>query len=281
MDGKERVFGRQDMRLEDVKAIYNSTARAYEELVIPCRICQYLMLIEQLNVRGSERILELGSGPGYLSIEMARKFKGSEIIGIDISERMVEIASERAREKELENVRFMVGDVTDLNFPDNSFDVCVNSYLIHWVSDVRRFLGEIRRVLKDRGRLGIIAPSREWYYREIYQAYRRIIREYKQYLADSVSRELVGVRIYSEEELQSLIQTEFEISKSIAFRFRESIPISICLKRISAKTGGILNSLPPALCDEVKQKLMQELAGLSVKLATTEAGHIVIANKRG
>jgi len=63
MDEGEQSFVREMKKL-DIKGIYNKTAREYEEFVIPCKICQYLVLIHELSIKGEEKVLELGSGPG-------------------------------------------------------------------------------------------------------------------------------------------------------------------------------------------------------------------------
>ncbi len=264
---------------QEVKEIYNQTAKEYEEFVIPCKLCQYLILMHELNIGQNENVLELGSGPGYLSIEIAKIIKNGSVIGVDISEKMVELASTKAKEWQLDNLEFIVGDVTKLNFEDETFDICVNSYLIHWIPQPVVFLKEIFRILKHGGKVGIIAPSPEWY-SEIQQAYRNVIKKYNGDLKEAC-QELVGLKVYTEHELEDMLtNVGFDVQKIIAFRFKENIPIQNCLRVVNAKSNETyLSQLPEQLREQAKQELKKELSEISNKLVTTESGYIVIAQK--
>jgi SAM-dependent methyltransferase len=92
-----------------------------------------------------ERVLEVGPGPGELSERMQREL-GAEVVAIDVSERMVELA--RAR-----GVDARVGDVQELPFRDGTFDLVVAAWVLFHVPDLDRGLAEIARVLRPGGRL--------------------------------------------------------------------------------------------------------------------------------
>lgn len=268
------------MRSESVKEIYDRTAREYEEFVIPCKVCQYAMLIQALELRGDERVLDLGCGPGELSLEIARRLPRGHVLGMDISERMIEIARGKASTAGVENVEFRVGNVMDLPFRPGEFDVCVNSYLIHWMPDVRAFLRGIHTVLRDGGKLGIISPSPEWY-REIRQVYRGVMTRYARYLPDHALDEPVGIRIYGEDEMRALLRSEgFMVRKFVTFRFMEAVPVEECLRRIGAKSGeAYLSFLPEEIRDDVRREFLRAVSEISRDLITTESGHIVVAVK--
>ena len=94
-------------------------------------------------------ILEIGSGPGRLAVLLAHKVPGLKVTGIDISPEMVERAARRVEGAGLgERVRFEVGDVGALPFPDASFDGAVSTLSLHHWPDPARGLAEIHRVLK-------------------------------------------------------------------------------------------------------------------------------------
>lgn len=95
------------------------------------------------------KVLEVGPGPGYISIELARLLPNVEIIGLDISETMIEIARENAREYGLaERIEFRQGDASDMPFADSFFDFIISSGSLHHWEEPPRIFGEIRRVLK-------------------------------------------------------------------------------------------------------------------------------------
>jgi SAM-dependent methyltransferase len=91
------------------------------------------------------RVLEVGGGAGELA-ERIRDELGAEVIGIDQSERMVEIQRRKG-------IDARVGNVQELPFADGEFDVVVAAWMLYHVPDLDRGLGEIARVLKPGGRL--------------------------------------------------------------------------------------------------------------------------------
>lgn len=79
---------------------------------------------ERANLDGIERILDIGCGPGGWALDVARGYPNKEIIGIDMSERMLAYAKEQKQLHELKNMRFEYMDARrQLNFTDRSFDL--------------------------------------------------------------------------------------------------------------------------------------------------------------
>jgi SAM-dependent methyltransferase len=99
------------------------------------------------------RVLEVGCGPGRLSIPLARL--GLEVTGLDLDPAMIERAAsnaERAFDRDDRRPSFVVGDAASLAFPDGSFDVVVSTMSMHHWDDPRAGLAEISRVLRVDGR---------------------------------------------------------------------------------------------------------------------------------
>jgi SAM-dependent methyltransferase len=97
------------------------------------------------------RVLEVGCGWGELAEWIGRE-TGAEVIAVDLSPRMVELARERGVDARL-------GDVQDLPFPDASFDVAVAAWMLYHVPDLPGGIAELARVVRSGGRLVAITNS--------------------------------------------------------------------------------------------------------------------------
>jgi ubiquinone/menaquinone biosynthesis C-methylase UbiE len=95
---------------------------------------------------GKGTVLDLGSGTGYLSIEIARRAPSLQVYGIDLSRQMVKIA--RSNAKGVDNARFVFGNVANLPFKDNSIDLVVSTGASHHWKTPRMVFDECYRVLK-------------------------------------------------------------------------------------------------------------------------------------
>ena len=108
------------------------------------------------------RILDIGTGPGYVAIEVARLLGASaEITGIDASEAMLSVAAENSRDAGVEaRVCWLTADAAHMPFGDDEFDFVVsNGSLCHWRDPVGVF-AEISRVLRPAGGYQVSAPQR-------------------------------------------------------------------------------------------------------------------------
>lgn len=104
--------------------------------------------LEFLELRGNERVLEVGSGLGLLAAEVAKRVPRGEVVGV---ERSPEQLAQCPRD--VPNLRFVEGDALQLPRDLGAFDVVYCRYLLEHVADPEAVLGEMRRVLKPGGRV--------------------------------------------------------------------------------------------------------------------------------
>lgn len=113
------------------------------------------MVIELARVKPGDRVLDVGCGPGSLTLT-AQSYAGpgGKVYGIDASPEMIEAARKKAA-RAGSAVIFEVGLIEDLAFPEASFDVVISRLAIHHLPDdlKRKGFSEILRVLKPGGRL--------------------------------------------------------------------------------------------------------------------------------
>lgn len=97
-------------------------------------------------------VLEIGPGPGRLAVKLAEVAPGVEITGLDIAPEMVAHASVLAASAGVaDRVRFRVGDVGALPFPDASFDLVMSTLSAHHWPEPATGLAELHRVLRPGG----------------------------------------------------------------------------------------------------------------------------------
>jgi len=95
------------------------------------------------------KVLDAGCGPGYLTVRLAQMAPRLDVVGLDISQAMINRARRRVSELGLEGrVSFQFGDVQSMPFPDGQFDFVVSTLSLHHWADPVKGLGEIYRVLK-------------------------------------------------------------------------------------------------------------------------------------
>ncbi|HEY0317069.1 MAG TPA: methyltransferase domain-containing protein [Solirubrobacterales bacterium] len=111
-------------------------------------------LREVLRPEPGERLLEVGVGTGYYSLEMAEWIApGGRLELFDLQQEFLDHAMRAAAERGLENLVPTQGDATDLPYEDASVDAVVLTAVLGEIRDSAAALQEIRRVLKPSGRL--------------------------------------------------------------------------------------------------------------------------------
>lgn len=121
--------------------------------------------LETAGVRLAGRALDLGCGSGRYTAEFADVF--DEVVGVDLSVPLIEIARERRRRP---NVKYVVGDLCTFDDPDG-FDLVFSSTALHHVADLGVALNNIRRLVRPNGwavlrdTIAMSDPRRVWLWR--------------------------------------------------------------------------------------------------------------------
>ena len=112
---------------------------------------------DRTELAPGDTALDACCGTGDLALELAgRVTPGGSVIGSDFSERMLELAREKAGQRGVSGVRFEWGDALDLPYDDASFDAVTVGFGVRNFADVERGVAELTRVLKPGGRLVIL-----------------------------------------------------------------------------------------------------------------------------
>lgn len=106
-----------------------------------------------VNFNSTKHVLDVSSGKGTFACYYAEEF-GCNVTGIDINKEFINISKKKVEERGLSNlVEFEIGDSTNLNYPDNYFDVVVNECAVGLtvINKPQTILNEMYRVVKPGG----------------------------------------------------------------------------------------------------------------------------------
>jgi len=110
--------------------------------------------VDMADIKTGEVVLDLGCGTGFDCFLAAKKTGGSgRVIGVDMTEEMIEKAKENAQKHAAENVEFRVGYIEQLPVDDNSTDVVISNCVINLSPEKDKVFQEVYRVLAPGGRL--------------------------------------------------------------------------------------------------------------------------------
>ena len=105
-------------------------------------------------LRPGLRVLDFGCGPGNISVGLAKAAAPGELHGVDMEESQIELARAVAAAYGRDNTIFHAGDVTNMPFEDDFFDVAHRHNVLMHIPDTGAVLAEVKRVLKPGGIIG-------------------------------------------------------------------------------------------------------------------------------
>ena len=150
----------------DIKESINDTRKGFEESFATGdfynRQTQDTEHLEKilgfLKISDGMKILDLGTGSGYLSFPIAKNNPCCDVIGLDIVNAALETNRMRADSEGIKNLSFVSYDGIDFPFDASTFDLVVTRYALHHFPDIEHSIGEVSRVLKSGGMLFISDP---------------------------------------------------------------------------------------------------------------------------
>jgi SAM-dependent methyltransferase len=127
-------------------------------------------LIESLDLRSTERVLDVATGSGNAALAAARR--GAEVTGVDYVPDLLDRARRRADAEALE-VTFADGDAEALPFEDGAFDVTSSVFGAMFAPDQERTAAELARVTRPGGRIGLVAHTPEGFIGHLFRTVAR------------------------------------------------------------------------------------------------------------
>ena len=114
------------------------------------------LTVERLALPVGSTVLDVGCGSGASAIPAASIVApAGRVIGVDLAERLLDLARDKAKQQNLRNVEFRHGDMEALGFPDGTFDAVISVFSVFFVPDMKKQVAELWRMVRPGGQLAI------------------------------------------------------------------------------------------------------------------------------
>ncbi len=111
------------------------------------------------HLKSGQRLLDIGCGPGTITVGLAKAVAPGEVVGIDLPESQLSVARQNAAQSKLNNARFVVASIYELPFADETFDVVFAHAVFEHLKEPVSAIKEIHRVLKPGGLVALRSPD--------------------------------------------------------------------------------------------------------------------------
>jgi|SRR5579884_855530 len=143
-----------------MREMWGARARSFAEHAAPQTSKYAEVLVGAVAPRPGERVLDVACGSGVVAVRAARLVEpAGEVVATDLAPEWAELVAETAAAAGVTNVAFRAMGAEALDLPDQAFDAAFCQFGLMFVPDPTQALREMRRVLRDGGRLGIIVWS--------------------------------------------------------------------------------------------------------------------------
>jgi demethylmenaquinone methyltransferase / 2-methoxy-6-polyprenyl-1,4-benzoquinol methylase len=154
MSDSEKVGNQFEGKEEYVKDVFEEIAPYYDKMngIMTMGMVKgwHRFMMKKAGDITGFRCLDVGSGTGEIAFYVAERVgPGGEVIGVDITPGMLELAKVKMADRTLPvQVDFQVGDALDMVYEDDSFDFVTSGYMLRNVTDIAKAVSEMHRVVK-------------------------------------------------------------------------------------------------------------------------------------
>ncbi len=140
---------------EKVLASFSDQSQGFSSYISGVDKLEYMQqVIKKLNLDNNESVIEVAAGTGVCSRMIASYVK--KVVAYDLTPEMLAEGRKEAEKEKIDNISFIKGQVTEMPFIDNTFDVVITRLSFHHFTTIEEPLAEMYRILKKGGRLIII-----------------------------------------------------------------------------------------------------------------------------
>lgn len=122
---------------------------------------QPALLVENLGLKPTDVVADIGAGTGYISLMIAQKIPQGKVLAVDVQPEMREILENFKKRYNFKNVQTILGTESNPNLPENSVDLAIMVDAYHEFAYPREMMEGIVRALKPNGRVVLVEYRRE------------------------------------------------------------------------------------------------------------------------
>jgi ubiquinone/menaquinone biosynthesis C-methylase UbiE len=119
------------------------------------------LLIAELPLRTDMTVADIGSGPGYFTVPLAKYLYGGKVYAVDVQQGMLDMIGKQAESLRVENIELMLSKETKIPLDDASVDIALLSNVLHEASSPTRLLRDVLRIVKKGGWIAIMEWKKE------------------------------------------------------------------------------------------------------------------------
>ena len=234
---------------------YDVSAEMYDKAVGKSMAARTNLLLRDVQIPEGPAVLDVGCGTGISTFELMKRVQGKgRFYGIDISQRMIDLAIIRAKDLGYSNVDFGKGDAERLEFPESSFDLVISNLAFHWVQNKEKSLKEMFRVLRTGGQVALLFNG-ELHFKEAVEIYDAVRKRHPEYAFPESS----WLKALSLEETHELFEKAgFRKPRIFAIHEINHVDPSMFLLARDATTSYWQVGLEPEVVDKLKTKMLEE-----------------------